>query len=112
MKYYSYHPVTKIFVSEGIADESPLEPGVYLIPANATSIEVPEFSETEFAVFNEDLNSWEIVVEEKIEAVVEEAEQNHFQQMDLEEYHEIMEKKKNVLRKLGVSEEEVEEFFR
>jgi hypothetical protein len=112
MKYYSYHPVTKIFISEGIADESPLEPGIYLIPANATTVDVPEFSDTEFAVFNEESQSWSIVTEQKIEAVVEEAEQNHFQQIDLEEYHEVMEKKKNVLRKLGVSEEEVEEFFR
>jgi hypothetical protein len=36
----------------------------------------------------------------------------HFKELDLQENHEVMEKKKNVLRKLGVSEEEVEEFFR
>jgi hypothetical protein len=112
MKYYSYHPVTKIFVSEGVADESPLEPGVFLIPANATSVEPIEFSENEFILFDESLNEWKSVTEEKIEEVVVEAEQEHFKQIDLAEYHEVMEKKKNVLRKLGVSEEEVEEFFR
>jgi hypothetical protein len=112
MKIYTYHPVTKIFVSESIADESPLEPGVYLIPAHATDIEPSEFSEDEFSVFNEDSKSWGIVKEEKIDEVVQEAEEMHFKELDLQEYHEVMEKKKNVLRKLGVSEEEVEEFFR
>lgn len=111
MKFYSYHPVTKIFVSEGIADESPLDPGAYLIPANATTVEPLEFSEDEFILFDELKNNWSIVKEEKIDEVVEEAEQSHFKQIDLEEYHQVMEKKKNVLRKLGVSEEEVEEFF-
>jgi hypothetical protein len=85
MKFYSYHPVTKIFVSEGIADESPLETGSYLIPANSTTVEPSEFSEDEFILFDELKNNWYIVKEEKIEEVVEEAQNSHFNEQDLEE---------------------------
>ncbi len=59
MKIYNYDPFTKIFVSEENADESPLEPGVYLIPAHATTLQPPEYNkEKEFCFFNED--KWEI----------------------------------------------------
>lgn len=33
---YHYHPETHIYLCKEIADENPLEPGVYLVPANAT----------------------------------------------------------------------------
>jgi len=33
MKTYNYASDTGIFYAEGIADESPLEPGVFLVPA-------------------------------------------------------------------------------
>jgi hypothetical protein len=35
---YSYHPETFEFLGFESANESPLEPGVYLIPAHATEI--------------------------------------------------------------------------
>jgi hypothetical protein len=41
MKIHHYHPETLEYLGEGQADESPLEPGVYLIPAHATPIAPP-----------------------------------------------------------------------
>ena len=51
MKIYNYHPITKEFISESKADESPLEKGVYLIPGNATEIAPPQAGENEVACF-------------------------------------------------------------
>lgn len=42
MKVYSYHPTTGAFIGTDTASESPLEPGVFLIPAHATKIEPPK----------------------------------------------------------------------
>ena len=62
MKIYHYHPDYKYFLSEGNANPSPLEPGVYAIPAHATDIEPPECSLGHIQVFNG--SSW-IIVEDK-----------------------------------------------
>ena len=59
MEIYNYHPEYKNFTAVSIADESPLEPGVFLIPAYATDIKPPEVSESKIQVFND--NEWNIV---------------------------------------------------
>ncbi|MFZ0615419.1 MAG: phage tail assembly chaperone [Chthoniobacterales bacterium] len=52
MKLYNFDAGTKIFTTEGIADESPLEPGVFLLPANATFIEPPNVKSNEVATWD------------------------------------------------------------
>ena len=51
MKIYNYNFAGE-FTGEGIADESPLENGIYLIPNNATKIKPPEKIEGKIRVFN------------------------------------------------------------
>lgn len=50
---YSYHPDTKEFVTVCLADESPLEPGLFLVPANATPVKPPVTAANEIAVFGD-----------------------------------------------------------
>jgi hypothetical protein len=63
MKIYNYHPDHKYFYCESIADESPLEPGVFLIPAHATDIEPPTCESNEIQIFNE--TSWDIIEDQR-----------------------------------------------
>jgi hypothetical protein len=60
MNIYHYIADTGIFYSEGVADESPLEPGVFLIPAHATTVAPPEVTELEVAVFRD--GGWSVEV--------------------------------------------------
>jgi hypothetical protein len=55
---YSFHPNTGVFLGVDFAQESPLEPGVFLLPAGATFVEPPQVSEGQHAVWNG--NSWEV----------------------------------------------------
>ena len=59
MKIYNYHPDYKTYVGSSLADESPLEPGVFLIPAHATELEPPSCENCEISIFTE--NNWEII---------------------------------------------------
>jgi hypothetical protein len=59
MKIYHYHPEYKIYLGSSDADESPLEPGVFLIPAHATELELPEYPEGKIPAFNG--SSWTLI---------------------------------------------------
>jgi hypothetical protein len=57
-KVYCFDTVTKEYIGEDIAFESPLEPGVFLIPPNATEKAPPFVGENEVAVFDEKIKDW------------------------------------------------------
>lgn len=59
MTVYSYDPVTREYVGMTSAQPSPLEPGVFLIPANATPIEPPKPNLGEVVLFLND--EWQII---------------------------------------------------
>lgn len=58
---YNYDPVTRVFTGAAPADESPLEPGVYLIPAHATTDAVPQTPEGQLARWRVDDRMWEVI---------------------------------------------------
>ena len=58
MKVYNYSDNGE-FIGIGEADESPLEEGVFLIPANATTIEPPALIESKKLVFTS--GKWNLV---------------------------------------------------
>lgn len=62
MLIYNYDAVTKELLSSEEADQSPLEPNIFLLPSNSTFIK-PEGSVDEFKTFcfNSALNTWIIV---------------------------------------------------
>lgn len=49
---YNYSPITGIYSHRSEARESPLEPGVFLLPANATFTPVPDVGKDQVAVFD------------------------------------------------------------
>lgn len=61
MIIYNYHPITKEFVSSSEADPDPLEPGAYLIPANATEIVPPLGIPAEHAAIFSPITGWSVV---------------------------------------------------
>ena len=65
MKIYNYSQLTKEFLSSDNAFESPLEPGVYLVPAFATLLEPPEASEGVAHLWDSETESWTSVVDKR-----------------------------------------------
>lgn len=58
MNIYHYHPENGQFLGTSEADESPLEPGVFLVPAYATADAPPSVEEGHRAVWNN--GSWSV----------------------------------------------------
>lgn len=48
---FGYHPESGIYTGKVVAFESPLEPGVWHIPACATELEPPEAADDELVFF-------------------------------------------------------------
>lgn len=55
---YSFHSETGVFIGVEFAQESPLEPGIFLLPAGATFVEPPQVSEGKQAVWGGE--SWSV----------------------------------------------------
>jgi hypothetical protein len=112
MLVYNYSSEFKFYTSTSEADESPLEPGVWLIPAHATTIEPPTCTEDQIVIFHEDKQEWEIV-DKVVEEYKEEVEVLS-PQMSEEEKEFIknkIEEKINLLIKAGLTREEAESFM-
>ena len=57
-KVYAYHPVTGAFIGTTEADESPLEPGVYHLPAQTTDQKPPRARKGHFPAFDVKSGKW------------------------------------------------------
>lgn len=104
---YTYNPITMEFVGESSVDESPLEPGVFLMPAYSTDAIPPKFDpEVHICYLDKESNSW------KIQDIETEPEIQKISEEDVkrlkEELAKTIEAKEKVLLKLGLSDEEVE----
>lgn len=61
MKIYNYHQITNEFLSESIADVSPLEQNEFIIPAFATTVAKPLINVNEAALFSVVSGTWSVV---------------------------------------------------
>ncbi|MEA5467981.1 hypothetical protein [Spirulina sp. 06S082] len=66
MKIYNYNP-EKEYIGESDADINPLEPGSFLIPANATTVKPPDIPEEKRAIFNGEKWQLEAILQPEIE---------------------------------------------
>lgn len=104
---YTYNPITMEFVGESSVDESPLEPGVWLMPAYSTEIPAPEFNpETHICYFNKEKNSW-IIQDVDTEPEIERISEEDVAKLK-EELKEALEEKSKILLKLGLTTDEIE----
>ena len=104
---YTYNPITMEFVGESSVDESPLEPGVWLMPAYSTEVSPPEFNEaTHICYFDKDSSIW------KLQDIETEPEVRKVSEEDIlglkEQLKEAIAERSRVLQKLGLTEDEIE----
>jgi hypothetical protein len=91
MKIYNYDKNGK-YTGESIADQSPLEPNVFLIPALATEIAPPKATKGKMVVFNGD--DWELQ-DLPVEPII-----------DNSEYEAKQAARQAILEKLGLTSDE------
>jgi hypothetical protein len=63
MEINNFDPASGIYISTSLADESPLESGAFLIPANATTASLPVLKSHEAAVINATMDGWNVVAD-------------------------------------------------
>lgn len=106
MQVYTYNPVTGELIGISEAEESPLEPDTFLMPAYSTEIAPPEFNpQTEIIYFDTNLNLWrkqDIETEPPVPLISE-----NDAAILKEELLIMQQKKANVLEKLGLSQSEI-----
>ncbi|MDH2917579.1 MAG: hypothetical protein PXX73_00080 [Sideroxydans sp.] len=69
MKIHNYSPTTGEYLNTTTADESPLEPGTFMIPALATGMALPAVKANEVAVFA--TGAWSVVADYRGQTVYE-----------------------------------------
>lgn len=62
MDIFHFHPETGIYLGPGTADESPLEPGVFLLPAHATFLSPPTATVGQRAVYDPAFGAWRLEI--------------------------------------------------
>lgn len=67
MQIYTYSPLTGEYMGTDEARESPLEPGAYLVPANATAVAPPDAQAGYALVW--DGSAWQVVEDHRRETV-------------------------------------------
>jgi hypothetical protein len=58
MQIFNYDPITRALIGAGIADENPLEPGEFIIPAYATAVAPPNVPAGKYAAFD---SAWQLL---------------------------------------------------
>jgi hypothetical protein len=124
MKIYQFHPISGDFMWESVADESPLESGKYLVPAHSTVEAPPQYDPLTQVCKREgspDAGYWKVYTieesQEKSENLNHGLTQEQIDERDRrdaeirKEFQEALEAKRQVLQKLGLSEEDIEKLL-
>lgn len=61
MQIYHFHPATRELLGSSKADQNPMSPGAFLVPAWATNAEPPAAGDGQAAVFDIESETWSLV---------------------------------------------------